>query len=197
MGHYFMNDKNLKSNIKKNTECINEIKFTFFTDNGIFSKRGLDYGTRVLIKTFTFDNKKTFLDMGCGCGPIGIYIALKSNKYNVDMVDINERAIELAKMGIKYNNLQNCSAYVSNIYENVKNKYDAILLNPPIHAGKKVIYKIINDAIDYLNINGEIWIVIRKDQGAQSLIRDMEDIYHFEIVNKDNGFYILKSNIMW
>ena len=79
MGHYFINDKNLKSEIKKNIENINGVEFTFFTDNGVFSKRGLDYGTRVLLENFEFGDKKSFLDVGTGCGPIGIYIAKSNN----------------------------------------------------------------------------------------------------------------------
>ena len=77
---------------------------------------------------------------------------------------------------------------------NIKNKYDMIITNPPIHAGKTKVYEIIRGASNYLNENGELWIVIRKDQGAKSLIKDMSDIYNFEIVKRDNGFYILRAN---
>lgn len=195
MGHYFINDNNLNSEIKKNTETIKGVEFTFFTDSGVFSKRGLDYGTRVLLENFDFNNKNTFLDVGCGCGPIGIFLSKYAYNNIVDMIDINQRAIELTKMGIKYNNLSNASVFISDKYETVKNKYDAILINPPIHAGKKVVYEIIENARNYLNDSGEVWIVMRKDQGAKSMMRDMEYIYNFEIIKKDNGFYILKSNI--
>lgn len=195
MGHYFINDKNLKSEIKKNTEVIKGVEFTFFTDNGLFSKRGLDYGTRVLLENFDFKNKKTFLDVGCGCGPIGIFLSKCAYNNIVDMIDVNEKAIKLTKMGIKYNNLSNANAFISDKYENIKNKYDAILINPPIHAGKNTVYEIIENANNYLNDNGEVWIVMRKDQGAKSMMKDMKHIYDFEIIKKDNGFYILKSKI--
>ncbi len=193
MGHYFINDKNLKSKIKKNIESINGVEFAFFTDNGVFSKRGLDYGTRVLLESFIFDDKKSFLDVGTGCGPIGIYIAKSSDDYIVDMIDVNPRAIDLCKKSINYNNLLNANAFISNAYENVQNRYDAILINPPIHAGKKVVYDIISGAKEYLNENGEVWIVMRKDQGAKSMMKDMSDLYDFKIIKKDNGFYIIKS----
>lgn len=193
MGHYFINDNNLKSKIKKHTENIKGVEFTFFTDNGVFSKRGLDYGTRVLLENFDLKNKKTFLDVGCGCGPIGIFIAKYAYNNVVDMIDVNEKAIELTKMGIKCNNLSNANAFISDKYENVKDKYDAILINPPIHIGKSIVYEIIKDAKNFLNDNGEVWIVMRKDQGAKSMMKDMKHIYDFEIIKKDNGFYILKS----
>lgn len=195
MGHYFINDNHLKSEIKQNTEVIKGVEFTFFTDNGVFSKRGLDYGTRVLLENFDFKNKKTFLDVGCGCGPIGIFIAKYSYNNIVDMIDVNEKAIKLSKIGIEYNNLSNAKSFMSDKYENIKNKYDAILINPPIHAGKKVVYEIIRNAKEYLNENGEVWIVMRKDQGAKSMMKDMKHIYDFKIIKKDNGFYILKSRI--
>ena len=195
MGHYFTNDKNLKSDIKEIKETINGVEFTFFTDNGVFSKRGLDYGTRVLLENFEFNNKKSFLDVGCGCGPIGIFLAKKSDNYTVDMIDINKNAITLVKKGIEFNKLSNANAYEINMYEKVNSKYDAILINPPIHAGKKVVYEIVKEAKNYLNEQGEVWIVTRKDQGVKSLIKDMKDIYDFEIIKRDNGFYIIKSNI--
>lgn len=195
MGHYFINDNNLKSEIKKNTEVIKGVEFTFFTDNGVFSKRGLDYGTRVLLENFDFKNKKTFLDVGCGCGPIGIFLSKYAYNSTIDMIDINERAIELTKMGINYNNLSNVNVFISDKYENINKKYDAILINPPIHAGKKIVYEIIEGAKKYLNTNGEVWIVMRKDQGVKSMMKDMKDVYDFEIIKKDNGFYILRSKI--
>lgn len=193
MGHYFVNDKNLKENIKTVDVKINDIEFSFYTDNGLFNKKGLDYGTKVLLENINIDGKKSFLDVGCGCGPIGIYIAKYSKDNKVDMIDINDKAISLTEKSIELNKLDNVNVYISNVYENVNSKYDMIITNPPIHAGKRVVYEIIRDAKKHLNDNGELWIVIRKDQGAKSLISDMSNIYNFEIIKRDNGFYILKG----
>ena len=191
MGHYFINDNKLSSDLLKIDVKIKDTSFSFYTDDGVFNKKGLDYGTRVLLENINLKNKNSFLDVGCGCGPIGIYIAKQSNSYTVDMIDVNEKAVTLTNKSIKLNNLNNINAYVSNVYENVTKQYDMILTNPPIHAGKKVVYEIIRGAYNLLNNNGELWIVIRKDQGAKSLIKDMSDIYDFEIIKRDNGFYIL------
>ena len=190
---YFENNKNLKSEINKINVNVNDTSFVFYTDNGVFNKKGLDYGTRLLLENIDFTNKKSFLDVGCGCGPIGIYIALQNKSYDVDMIDVNERAIHLCNMSKKENNLDNINIFKSDAYENINNKYDLILTNPPIHAGKKKVYEIIENAKDYLNKNGELLIVIRKDQGAKSLINDFKEIYNFEILNKDKGFYIIKG----
>ena len=195
MGHYFTNDNNLKEQIKKIEVKVNETIFSIYTDNGVFNKKGLDYGTRVLLENINLENKRTFLDVGCGCGPIGIYIAKQSSNNKVDMIDINVNAVKLTNMGIRENKLNNATAFVSDIYDKINKKYDMIITNPPIHAGKKVVYNIIRYAKNYLNDNGELWIVIRKDQGAKSLIKDMSDIYNFNIIKKDNGFYILKTSI--
>lgn len=195
MGHYFINDNRLSENLTKIDAKIKDTSFSFYTDNGVFNKKGLDYGTRVLLENINLSNKKTFLDVGCGCGPIGIYIAKQSLNYAVDMIDINEKAVNLTNKSIKLNDLKNVKAFVSNIYENVDSRYDMIITNPPIHAGKKVVYEIIKNAKEYLNEYGELWIVIRKDQGAKSLIKDMSNIYDFKIIKKDNGFYILCAQI--
>lgn len=195
MEHYFINDNKLSENLTKIDVKVRNTSFSFYTDNGVFNKKGLDYGTRVLLENINLSDKKTFLDVGCGCGPIGIYIAKQSLSYTVDMIDVNEKAVNLTNKSIKLNNLKNTKAFASNIYENVNSKYDMIITNPPIHAGKKVVYEIIRKAANYLNNNGELWIVIRKDQGAKSLIKDMSEIYDFEIIKRDNGFYILFAKV--
>jgi len=195
MNQYFENNSNLKSEINKINTKIKDTSFIFYTDNGVFNKKGLDYGTKLLLENIDLSNKTTFLDVGCGCGPIGIYIALQNNNYTVDMIDVNERAIHLCNMSKKENNLDNINIFKSDVYENINNKYDCIITNPPIHAGKQKVYEIIINAKDYLNNNGELWVVIRKDQGAKSLINDMKEIYNYSIVNKSKGFYIIKFDI--
>ena len=191
MNQYFENNDNLKSKINKIDTKVKNTSFSFYTDNGVFNKKGLDYGTKFLLENMDISNKKSFLDMGCGCGPVGIYLALQNAKYTVDMVDVNERAIHLSKMAIKLNNLENINIYISDAYNNIDKKYDCIITNPPIHAGKKKVYEIIGGAKDHLSANGELWIVIRKDQGAKSLINDFKDIYDIEVKCKDKGFFVL------
>lgn len=193
MNQYFENNKNLKSEINKINAKVKDTSFIFYTDNGVFNKKGLDYGTRLLLENINFDNKKSFLDVGCGCGPIGIYIALQNSSYTVDMIDINERALHLCNMSIKEQNIANVNIFKSDAYENIINKYDMIITNPPIHAGKKKVYEIIEGAKEHLNTNGELLIVIRKDQGAKSLIKDFDNVYNFEIISKDKGFYIISG----
>ncbi len=116
-----------------------------------------------------------------------------NNKINsVSMVDVNLRAIHLTKMNIKENKVNNCNAFVSNVYENIDKKYDFIITNPPIRAGKEVVYKILKEAKEHLKENGCLYYVINKDQGALSSIKEMEKIAKVEILEKNKGFYIIK-----
>lgn len=190
MEHYFTNSNNIKSNEKLHEVIINNKKLKFISDNGVFSKRGLDFGTRTLLETIPIDkiNGKV-LDFGCGYGPIGIYVALKT-KAMVDMVDVNLRSLDLARRNALLNNV-NVNIFESDIYKNVNQKYNYIISNPPIRVGKKILYEILFEAKKHLEINGELWIVINKDQGAKSVVRDLEKEYDVKVVNKNKGFYII------
>ena len=194
MNQYFDNNEKLDSEIKEYFVKVKDINMYLYTDNGVFNKKGLDFGTRVLLENLDISNKNSFLDVGCGCGPIGLFLLL-SGKENVDMVDVNNRAINLTKIGLKKNRVK-ANVYNSDIYSNVNGKYDMIITNPPIHAGKAKIYEIVRGSIEHLTDNGELWLVIRKDQGAKSLINDNNDILNFEILDKIKGFWIIKAKKM-
>ena len=189
MSHYFTNDINLKHNVDKKNVVINGKEFTFFTDNGVFSKKGLDFGTRTLLESLPEDLKGDILDFGCGYGPIGIYLK-KSYDCEVDMLDINERSVSLAKKNADLNNAK-VNIFLSDIYGNVNKKYDYIVTNPPIRVGKQILYKILFDAKDYLKANGKIYLLINKDQGAKSLMKDLANSYKVSLVNKNKGFFII------
>ena len=190
MSHYFMNDENLKHNEKTTTAIIKNEKFTFLTDNGVFSKKGLDFGTRVLLETIDLSKiNGNVLDVGCGYGPIAIFIKKMTNA-EVTALDINERSLSLAKKNAELNKV-NIDFLLSNGYENVEETYDYIITNPPIRVGKKVLYDLLFQAKNYLKENGELWLVIHKDQGAKSLAKDLEKEYTVETKTREKGFYIL------
>ena len=193
MGHYFMEDKMLEHNVQSHEVLINETQFTFFTDNGVFSKKGLDFGTRSLLEALPKNIKGDVLDFGCGYGPIGIYIDKTSN-CNVDMIDVNGKSIELEIKNATLNKA-NVNIFKSDIYKNVGKKYDYIITNPPIRVGKQILYKILFDAKEYLKEGGQLWLVINKDQGAKSLLKDLQKEYNAELVNKNKGFYIICASI--
>ena len=190
MSHYFENDKNLVSEIKPFNIYINGNNFTFNTDNGVFSKGELDFGTNLLIKNVLKLNVSgDILDLGCGYGPIGIILGKLTNS-NIYMSDVNKRAIHLTKMNGKKNNV-NINVIESDGYENIDNKFDYVISNPPIRVGKKILYKLLLDTKDHLKDNGKLIIVVRKEQGALSLIKDMSNDYKVEVLDKDKGFFII------
>lgn len=194
MAHYFTNEENLKSEIEKVIAEINGIPFYFYTDNGVFSKGELDFGTELLLKNFKYDNpnNKTLLDIGCGCGPIGIYASHLG--FTVDMSDVNKRAIHLSKMSLKEQGL-NANVFESDAYKNITNKYDYIVSNPPIRVGKEKLYEIVMNAKEHLKDGGSLWIVVRKQQGAESMVRDMKNAYKtVEVIVKKKGFFIIKAS---
>lgn len=189
MSHYFTNDY-VKSDERVIDVIIKDTKLKFIVDNGIFSKKGLDFGTRTLLENIDLNKiKGDVLDFGCGYGPIGIYLKKAANA-NVDMIDINERALNLASKNAKLNNV-NISVFKSNIYENVTKKYDFIVTNPPIRVGKKILYDILFGAVNHLKGEGELWLVVNKNQGAKSLAKDLEKAYDVAVVAKNKGFYII------
>lgn len=190
MGYYFDKSTNVESkeNITK-AEIIGKI-YTFKTDNNVFSKKGLDFGTRTLLESIDLESiNGDVLDFGCGYGPIGI-IVKTNTKSNVDMIDINERAIKLAKNNALINNAD-VNIFESYIYNNVNKKYDYIITNPPIRVGKKILYEILIKAKDYLKENGHLIFVINKDQGAKSTMKDMNKYYRVELLKKNKGFYVI------
>ena len=192
MNQYFENNENLKSKIEIKKVIINNKNFEFATDNGVFSKKGLDFGTRSLLEIInTEEITGNVLDFGCGYGPIGIYIASATNA-NVHMIDINRRSLELARKNVNLNHV-NVQIYESNLYENVTEKFDYIISNPPIRVGKKILYQILFEAKEHMNKNGKLIIVVNKDQGAKSIMKDLEKEYQVCLLGKNKGFYIIEA----
>ena len=194
MGQYFDNEK-LPSKMVK-TECfVLGKKFVFHTDNGVFSKDGLDFGSRLLLESIPLEAVGgKVLDVGCGYGVFGI-ILNKCTSCSVDMIDVNLRAIHLCELNIKENHCTDVHVFESNVYANVKSKYSSIITNPPIRAGKKVVYDIVMNARDHLVEGGSLFLVIRKEQGAKSMIRDLEKIYSVKILEKKKGFFTLQCTL--
>lgn len=193
MAQYFENDKNIKSKEEKRKVYIKNKEFIFLTDNGVFSKKGLDFGTRALLEALPNDISGKCLDIGCGYGPIGIYLK-KTYDTSVDMIDINLRSLKLAIKNAQLNKV-NINAFESNAYQNITEKYDYIITNPPIRVGKEKLYEILVGAKEHLKENGKLYFVINKNQGAKSVIKDLEEIYKIKIVEKNKGFFIILAYI--
>lgn len=134
------------------------------------------------------------LDVGCGYGPIGLSLAKAFPERKVIMVDVNQRAIDLAKKNAADNSITNVDIFSSDLLEKVEtNDFAAILTNPPIRAGKETVHKLFEDAYNHLAVNGELWIVIQKKQGAPSAIEKLKTMsQEVTVVGKKKGYYIIK-----
>ena len=191
MEHYFTNNENLKSEIRYIDYEYENFHFKFLSDLGVFSKNKIDYGSKLLVETYLKNNSesKKILDVGCGYGFIGIVLS-KVTDSNVTMIDVNKRALHLTDRNISENKV-NAQTYLSDAYESVKEKYDVIITNPPIRAGREVVMGILKGAADHLNDDGSLWFVIRKNQGAETIMKLLSDTYSLEVVEKSKGFYIV------
>lgn len=189
---YFDNNDDLRSELRDVYYNYNNISFKFKSDLGIFSKDKIDDGSKVLVETYLKygkDNIKA-LDMGCGVGFIGIVLSKLMN-IKFDMVDVNNRAIHLSKMNVKSNKVD-ANVFVSDMYDKINDKYDLIITNPPIRAGKGVYLTILTSSFNYLNDNGELWFVMRNNHGVKTVVSDLNKEYKAEILKRDKGYYVVR-----
>ena len=199
MSHYFINDESLSHDERIIHYEIKRTSFSLVTDRGVFSKSELDEGSKLLIETLTsLPLCGRLLDLGCGYGPIGLTLAALYPSLNVICSDVNTRALSLCErnaISLKLSNRVTCLQ--SDIYTEIEGQFDSIVSNPPIRAGKKVTYAIYIGAKDHLIDGGSLYIVIRKQQGAASVMKFLSEIFgNVEVLSKKKGYFILKSTKM-
>ena len=193
--HYY--SQKPQSEFTKETKqfTIRDRSYTFTMSSGVFSKHGIDFGTKLLIEQFhPPEVQGDFLDLGCGYGPIGIVLADQFKDRNVWMVDINERAVLLAKQNAEKNNVE-VTVRESDGFENIADhQFAAIITNPPIRAGKKVIFHLFSQSEAHLVQGGELWVVVQKKQGAPSVIKYLTSIFSaVEIITRKKGYHIIRA----
>ena len=167
-------------------------KMTFTTDAGVFSKKAIDFGSQVLLNAVHFPENSTLLDVGCGYGPMGLSLA-KVQGVTATLIDVNLRALALAEKNAVKNGVT-ADIFQSNLYTNVSGRFDNIVSNPPIRAGKDVVHGVISGAYEHLNEQGTLTIVIQKKQGAPSAKNKMTEVFgNCEVISKEKGYFILQS----
>ena len=193
MNHYYSkNNDKLKSSEKDIFFKINEKDFHFITDNGVFSKSGLDFGSRLLIESIVDVKSNNMLDLGTGYGVIGIIYKYFNPDSKISMTDINIRATELAEKNSRLNNVDT-EVLNGDGFETIDHKYDLIVTNPPIRTGKENIYNLFEQSFDYLEPKGDLYFVMHKKHGVMSAIKKCSAIYHkVEVVNKKSGYHIIR-----
>ena len=196
MSQYFDNDDKVKTFQREIKFEILGQQLTFITDNGVFSKKHIDEGTKLLLQALVpLRLSNDILDLGCGYGVIGITIAYFNKDCHVVLADVNKRALELTKLNVNNHHLHaRCTCLISNIYENIDSEFDNIIINPPIRAGKDVTYSMYLGAYEHLKKNGCLFIVIRKAQGAPSAFKYLESLFKSVcVIAKGKGYWIIKA----
>lgn len=193
MKHYFTDNSDMESCPAQFVFRYQKYDFLFTSDNGVFSKNMIDYGSRVLLDGLIKNDEKSLLDVGCGYGTFGICLKKVYPELKVDMVDVNDRALSLAKLNATANHVD-VSVFKSSVYENVHDTYDMIVSNPPVRAGKEVVTAILTGAYEHLNQNGSLWIILQKKQGAPSAKKNMIEVFdNCDVIKRDKGYYLLRS----
>ena len=196
MSHYFDENPEIVSHIREISFTLFGKTYTYYTDNGVFSKSRIDEGSYIFLKVLLpLQLSGRILDLGCGYGPIGLTIAQESKEVRVDLADINSRALALASRSGERLNLNNRVTFLhSDIFEKIEGPYDSIVVNPPIRAGKKVTYRMYEEAKQYLIDGGSLYIVIRKAQGAESASKYIETIFgNVTLLKREKGYYIYRA----
>ena len=196
--HYYTKNPESISQQKHWTYRLKGNTLSFTSDNGVFSKNTVDFGSELLVESYDIPEqfqKASLLDIGCGYGTMGLAYGKAYPELSIEMIDVNERALVLAQENAKKNGIHNVDIHESNLYDSVKkSQYEIIISNPPIRAGKIVVHTILEKAYDYLAENGQLVIVIQKKQGAPSAQKKMEEVFrNCERIQWDKGYWILVS----
>ena len=166
--------------------------FKFWTDSGVFSCGELDMGTRVLLDALPAQITGRVLDLGCGWGPVGVLLSAGYPQVEVWMADVNERAVALAQRNARENGVS-ARAVISDGLSQLDGAFDLIALNPPIRAGKAVIYRLFAEASSRLTAEGALYVVIRKQQGAPSAVKYLKTIFHDVCtIARKGGYHVIQ-----
>ncbi|MBU5443747.1 class I SAM-dependent methyltransferase [Paenibacillus sp. MSJ-34] len=193
--HYYSNRPAVGHDRNTIEATLRGHRLKFVTDAGVFSKGGVDYGSKVLIEHMDIKPDANILDVGCGYGPIGLTAAKLAPDGQVTMIDVNERAVRLAQENAALNGVSNAEALQSDLFAGVAGRrFNTILTNPPIRAGKETVHRIFTESFAHLQDGGSLWVVIQKKQGAPSAKAKLESVFgRVEEVGKDKGYRIFKA----
>ena len=200
MNHYFSEKPEIKSEKKRIKYTIQNKKFEFITDNGVFSKSKVDFGTDLMLNEFLKKNrgleveKIKILDIGCGYGVVSVVLKSFYPEISITLSDVNERALELSEENLKKYGINDYHIIKSDAFEKITEKFNVILSNPPIRAGKDIIFKIYSEAYEHLNENGQFYCVIQTKHGAKSTQKKLMEIFgNCDTVTIDGGYRIFLS----
>lgn len=197
--HYFSANPGSVSAPRKVNAVLRGRSMSFVTDRGVFSKRGVDYGAALLAEALPVPPAACVLDLGCGYGPVGIAIALTVSDARVWLIDINPRAVELARQNARIAGVEERVAILQADGTDGLDPqlmFDVVALNPPIRAGKSAVWKLYRQACNRLYRSGELYVVIQKKQGAESSETHLRTLFaDVSIVERGGGYRVLRCHI--
>ena len=190
--HYYSENPGVEHDLRQVIFEVLDLRLNCTTDAGVFSRDGLDMGTRVLLEALPQLHGR-ILDLGCGWGPVGVALGKKYSDAQLVLTDVNSRAAELAARNLAANGVTNAAVVQGDGFAAVEGDFDAIVLNPPIRTGKAVIYAMFAEAAAHLKPDGALFIVIRKQQGAESAQKYLRSIYgDVERIAREKGYWVLR-----
>jgi|LSQX01.2.fsa_nt_gb 16S rRNA (guanine1207-N2)-methyltransferase len=196
MEHYYNQDPQGPSDEKMIKVELAGQKFAFFTDRAVFARDRLDYGTRLLLESCLRecgDWTGRVLDLGCGYGAIGIIIKKMCSRLQVTLLDINKRALGLARRNLALNQVGSLELIHADGLTGQAGHYDVIVTNPPVRTGKKTVYRLFRQAEAGLAPGGRLYLVIQKKQGAASARQELASLFNeVDIIARSAGFQVIR-----
>jgi len=193
--HYFAANPKSKVRYGLIRTCLRGKLFEFLTASGVFSKSRIDLGTRLLAESMRLPSTGCVLDLGCGYGVIGIVAASLNPELQVIMVDVNSRAIRLARRNVERNLVCNAEVRKGDLYAPVKGLvFDCILSNPPVSAGLETLTAIVHDAPKHIGKGGFFQMVVKSKVAGKRLCMILEEAFgNVEISARESGYRVLTS----
>lgn len=200
MAHYFSPTPETPSERQMIEARIHGIDFRFVSDTQVFSRRHVDFGTRLMIDTVISDlsarelRRGRLLDLGCGYGVVGIVMKRVFPAMDVILADVNERAVELSKENAKSNQCTFLNISESDGFESIEGDFQVVLTNPPVRAGKATVFSFYAGASEHLVPGGVLYVVLQKKQGALSSLNRLTELFgNCEVIEKDSGYWVMRS----
>jgi 16S rRNA (guanine1207-N2)-methyltransferase len=193
--HYFTSQPSAESKPEQVRWRLPDMTVTLWTDRGVFSKGKVDRGTDLLARAMRLPEEGDLLDLGAGYGPLGVVAALRCPQARVTLVEINARAAALAERNLALNGVSNTEVLVGDAPEVLGDRrFDAVITNPPLRAGKREVMRLLTDARNRLRPGGSLWLVAQTKQGAKTLARDLAGLFaEVEEVEIGSGYRVYRG----
>ncbi len=193
--HYFTPAPETAHRRRTVTATLRGRRFALRTDRAVFAQRGIDRGSRLLIESMTVGSRDLVLDLGCGYGVIGLTAAALAPEGWAHLVDVNERAVTLARENAARNGLTNVTVHLGDGVARVADlRFDLVLTNPPIRAGRRTVLAFFAGAHAVLRPGGRFLFVAGTGQGARTLARHAEALFgHVSETAKGGGFRVYSA----